>query len=106
MGAVSSWKRIILEMNPRQRALEVLCLQDPATKAAAARALFDALDPALIDPALGLDAPEGLPGRPERPRLVPPKLVPSRTPFTPEGRAALLHAITHIEFNAINLALD
>src|SRR5690606_26284857 len=31
---------------------------------------------------------------------------PSRTPFTPEGRAALLHAICHIEFNAINLALD
>src|SRR5690606_17134692 len=40
-----------------------------------------------------------LPGRPERPRLVPPKQVPSRTPFTPEGRAALLHAICHIEFN-------
>jgi uncharacterized ferritin-like protein (DUF455 family) len=32
--------------------------------------------------------------------------VPRRTPFTPEGRAALLHAVAHIEFNAINLALD
>ena len=32
--------------------------------------------------------------------------MPSRSPFTTEGRAALLHAITHIEFNAINLALD
>jgi uncharacterized ferritin-like protein (DUF455 family) len=32
--------------------------------------------------------------------------VPTRSPFTPEGRAALLHAVTHIEFNAINLALD
>ena len=32
--------------------------------------------------------------------------VPRRSPFTPEGRAALLHAIAHIEFNAINLALD
>ncbi|MBX3623254.1 MAG: ferritin-like domain-containing protein [Rhizobacter sp.] len=93
-------------MNPRQRALEVLCLQDPALKAAAARALFDALDPALIDAALVIAAPPGLPGRPERPRLVPPKQVPSRTPFTLEGRAALLHAVTHIEFNAINLALD
>ena len=29
-----------------------------------------------------------------------------RSPFTIEGRAALLHAIAHIEFNAINLALD
>ena len=37
---------------------------------------------------------------------MPPKDVPSRTPFTLEGRAALLHAIAHIEFNAINLALD
>jgi uncharacterized ferritin-like protein (DUF455 family) len=32
--------------------------------------------------------------------------VPSRTPFTPQGKAALVHAIAHIEFNAINLALD
>lgn len=46
------------------------------------------------------------PGRPERPRLIPPGQVPHRTPFTPAGRAALLHAICHIEFNAINLALD
>jgi uncharacterized ferritin-like protein (DUF455 family) len=37
---------------------------------------------------------------------VPAKDVPSRSPFTLEGRAALLHAICHIEFNAINLALD
>ena len=46
------------------------------------------------------------PGRPDRPRLVAPKNVPTRTPATAAGRAALLHAITHIEFNAINLALD
>jgi uncharacterized ferritin-like protein (DUF455 family) len=37
---------------------------------------------------------------------VPAKEVPTRSPFTLEGRAALLHAICHIEFNAINLALD
>jgi uncharacterized ferritin-like protein (DUF455 family) len=30
----------------------------------------------------------------------------TRTPFTPEGLAALMHAVCHIEFNAINLALD
>ncbi|MFY9512976.1 MAG: ferritin-like domain-containing protein, partial [Rubrivivax sp.] len=39
-------------------------------------------------------------------QLVPPAQVPQRSPFTPEGRAALLHAVAHIEFNAINLALD
>jgi uncharacterized ferritin-like protein (DUF455 family) len=32
--------------------------------------------------------------------------VPRRSPFTLPGRAALLHAVAHIEFNAINLALD
>ena len=47
-----------------------------------------------------------LPGRPTLPRLIPPMQVPSRTPFTPEGLASLLHAVCHIEFNAINLALD
>jgi len=38
--------------------------------------------------------------------LVAPQEVPSRTPFTLPGRAALLHSVAHIEFNAINLALD
>lgn len=51
-------------------------------------------------------APAGLPGRPPRPELVHPARVPRRSPFKPEGLAALLHAIAHIEFNAINLALD
>jgi len=46
------------------------------------------------------------PGRPARPQLVPPARVPRRGVGTPEGRAVMLHAIAHIEFNAINLALD
>jgi uncharacterized ferritin-like protein (DUF455 family) len=45
-------------------------------------------------------------GFPARPALVDPKTVPIRALSTREGRAALLHAIAHIEFNAINLALD
>jgi uncharacterized ferritin-like protein (DUF455 family) len=93
-------------MNPRRRALEVLCLSDPAAKAAEARSLFAVLEPELIDAQTRFDAPAGLPGRPGRPRLVAPKDVPTRSPFTLEGRVALLHAIAHIEFNAINLALD
>ncbi len=93
-------------MTPRQRALEVLCLASPTEKAAQARALFDALTLDTIDPQTTFIAPPSLPGRPPLPRLVPPKQVPTRSPFTPEGRAALLHAIAHIEFNAINLALD
>jgi len=46
------------------------------------------------------------PGRPLRPELVPPLDVPRRKMTTPKGRAALIHALAHIEFNAINLALD
>jgi uncharacterized ferritin-like protein (DUF455 family) len=45
-------------------------------------------------------------GRPAKPELVPPAELPSRGAHVPEGRAALIHAIAHIEFNAINLALD
>lgn len=45
-------------------------------------------------------------GRPARPELVPPAALPSRGAHALEGRAALIHAIAHIEFNAINLALD
>ncbi len=90
----------------RAAALQVLRLADPATKALQTRALFARLDPARIDPNQAHSEPPALPGRPALPRLVPPKDVPTRSPFTLEGRAALLHAITHIEFNAINLALD
>jgi len=93
-------------MNPRLQALAVLCLRDPVAKAAQARALFADLDLAAIDPAAQPECPDTLPGRPDLPRLVAPKEVPARSPFTLEGRAALLHAVTHIEFNAINLALD
>lgn len=50
--------------------------------------------------------PIGEPGRPERPELVSPLKVPKRKLGTVEGRATLLHAVTHIEFNAINLAWD
>jgi len=93
-------------MNPRQHALDLLCLPDPAAKATQTLALFAELDPSAIDPIERFETPPALPGRPALPRRVPPKEVPTRSPFTTEGRAALLHAVTHIEFNAINLALD
>jgi uncharacterized ferritin-like protein (DUF455 family) len=50
--------------------------------------------------------PIGNPGRPAKPELVVPGQVPRRRLGSPRGRAALVHAIAHIEFNAINLALD
>jgi uncharacterized ferritin-like protein (DUF455 family) len=91
-------------MELRTQALRLLQLDEPLAKASAVRALFDAAPG--VDAAAVLAEPAGLPGRPARPRLVPPMEVPTRSPFTLEGRAALLHAIAHIEFNAINLALD
>ncbi len=51
-------------------------------------------------------APIAEPGRPGRPQLVAPRQLHQRSLHTPEGHAALIHAIAHIEFNAINLAWD
>jgi len=46
------------------------------------------------------------PGRPLKPELVPPRNLQRRKLTTTEGHAALIHSLCHIEFNAINLALD
>jgi len=54
----------------------------------------------------GVIAEVEIPGRPERPVLVHPRDVPRRKISTTEGFLALIHSIAHIEFNAINLALD
>jgi uncharacterized ferritin-like protein (DUF455 family) len=48
----------------------------------------------------------GIPGRPARPGLVNPRDVKYRGLGTAQGRAAMIHAVAHIEFNAVNLALD
>jgi uncharacterized ferritin-like protein (DUF455 family) len=97
----------------RQQALRALCLADPAEKVAATHALWAALPPApdfehrlAASATLQPDSASPLPGRPPRPVLLAPMQVPHRSPFTPEGLAALVHAVCHIEFNAINLALD
>lgn len=60
----------------------------------------------VLNQAAALTAPAGIPGRPEKPLLVSPLQVEKRSMRTEEGRAALIHALAHIEFNAINLALD
>ncbi|BFO54560.1 MULTISPECIES: ferritin-like domain-containing protein [Comamonadaceae] len=94
-------------MELRHRALQVLCLTDPEDKAARALELHASAADHSLDPhAPAPPAPEGLPGRPARPELRHHTEVARRSPATPLGRAVLLHAIAHIEFNAINLALD
>jgi uncharacterized ferritin-like protein (DUF455 family) len=92
----------------RRAALHWLSAADAHCKAAGVTSLAQAWQAgALIldaDAALASQAP--LPGRPARPELVPPLAVGHRSMRTAEGRAALIHALAHIEFNAINLALD
>jgi uncharacterized ferritin-like protein (DUF455 family) len=53
-----------------------------------------------------LAEPPHIPGRPAKPELMQHLNVRKRSPHTAEGLAALVHAVCHIEFNAINLALD
>jgi uncharacterized ferritin-like protein (DUF455 family) len=92
-------------MELRRRALQVLCIPEPGHKVFEARRLW--ADAASLSIARHMpECTTELPGRPGRPELIHPSKVPRRSPFTEEGLAALLHAIAHIEFNAINLALD
>ena len=46
------------------------------------------------------------PGRPLYPELIRPAKLPKRSLHTEDGRMIFMHAIAHIEFNAINLACD
>src|SRR6185312_14695527 len=94
----------------RQAALAALCLQDPDEKVASALTLYKKSASFYIAEHVGAKTnadsfgPE-FPGRPLRPALIHPAQVPRRSSASMAGRAALVHAICHIEFNAINLAL-
>ncbi|QHE92010.1 DUF455 family protein [Pandoraea fibrosis] len=120
----------------REHALALLRLCDPYEKAAGVTALRDAVRDGtarwyperrfdVVEAGGAAEAPEtadsagsqegvsgaqgcdaAIPGRPARPRLVSPRELKHRAVTSVEGRAALLHALAHIEFNAINLALD
>ena len=90
----------------RPLALEALLTPDAGQKVLLAQALQAQAATVLIAPDAPLEAPAGLPGCPARPELRTHLDMPKRSPFTTAGLAALLHAVTHIEFNAINLALD
>ena len=90
-----------------QSTAECLALTSPAEKCKAVSALALAVEAVQFDfdphtPVI----PIGDAGRPDKPELVEPAKVPRRRLGSEAGRAALVHAICHIEFNAINLALD
>jgi len=91
----------------RATAASALARSEPHLKCAAVEALCAASKRGAlqIDCAGAIAVPDD-PGRPARPLLVHPARVKKRRLGTPTGRAALIHALAHIEFNAINLALD
>ena len=96
----------------RRQALALLVERDPQRKAEGTRALRQAwqrgrvvLQAEVLITGAVMTAAE-IPGRPHTPVLVPPREVRQRSMASTEGRAALIHALAHIEFNAINIALD
>lgn len=100
---------VILDL--RATALRCLLLCDPAAKVTAVAKLNAEFKKGTLAPdpsAILISDTEAaaIPGRPSRPELVLPKTLKHRSMRTEEGRAALIHALAHIEFNAINLALD
>lgn len=93
-----------------QKVMQALQETDPQKKCALVNTLYDD-----VLPTINLTRPDDFPivaaheniaGFPAKPHLVAPKDVPKRAFATTEGYAATLHAIAHIEFNAINLGLD
>lgn len=92
--------------NVQQRAYDVLMLCEPDAKCAAVKSLrAEWLSGGLPSGRVEVQRVK-LPGRPAKPELVLPMNVPRRKLTTEKGRTALIHAVAHIEFNAINLALD
>lgn len=87
----------------RESALQALVISDPDEKIAAVQKIaFDAP----IHTQEITSPSQTIPGRPLLPELVSPQKVAYRSINSEQGKAALIHAIAHIEFNAINLALD
>lgn len=80
---------------------------DVEAKLALTDAVADEFAAGRLDPCSDeAPAPIGAPGRPARPLLVSPRRLPQRGLGSDAGRAALIHAVAHIEFNAVNLAWD
>ena len=82
-------------------------LSEPTAKCAAVRQLWATCGGGAFELDAGCPVEAiGPPGRPDQPPLVEPSRLPRRRLGSAEGRGALIHAVAHIEFNAINLALD
>jgi len=92
-----------------QMAVEVLTTADGREKTALSRRhaqTWFAARAAGQDIPVGEGAPPLQPARPDRPELLDPRDVPRRRPGSPQGRLAILHAVAHIELNAVDLHWD
>ncbi|WP_394153016.1 ferritin-like domain-containing protein [Loktanella salsilacus] len=92
-----------------QMATEVLNTADGRAKTAlshAHAAAWHAARAGGAQPSVGAAQPPLHPARPENPQLLPPRDVPRRKPSTLDGRIAMLHAVAHIELNAVDLHWD
>lgn len=83
-----------------------LMQEDPFAKADMVVALYNQIDGLDRDTAVSPSQRLETPGVPASPKLVDPRQVSRRGFGSVGGRTALLHALAHIEFNAINLAID
>ncbi|WP_425070567.1 ferritin-like domain-containing protein [Sagittula sp. S175] len=97
------------QMTLSEMAVDVLTTADGRQKTAKSRAYaerwFAARDAGeTIE--IGTALPPLRPSRPEKPELRDPRDVPKRKPGSPQGRIALLHAVAHIELNAVDLHWD
>ena len=86
-------------------AVGALRTDDPSLKASRVLALAAAWRSGDIS-SVGPARPPPRPARPERPELRPPRDMPRRGKVGAVGRVALLHALAHIELNAVDLACD
>ena len=92
-----------------EMAVEVLSTADGRAKTALSRkhaAAWQEVRSAGGLPDIGQAAPPLHPARPAKPELLSPRDVPKRKPGSPTGRIALLHAVAHIELNAVDLHWD
>jgi uncharacterized ferritin-like protein (DUF455 family) len=88
----------------RLLARQLLCIPCPQQKSTLVREIEASA--CAVDSEASIEPVPGIPGRPQRPLLVHPTQLKTRAVGTLEGRAGLIHALAHIEANAINLALD
>ena len=95
-------------MELRAQCLKALAANDLNQKLNQVQAIYESFKShqIKIDSKADIKHTHHLPGAPSKPDIVPPRLVEKRSASTQHGKLIFIHALAHIEFSAINLALD